>query len=112
MSQLSDNLTAQRESLGMDVADVHAKMQARGHAVAYSTVAGWFNGSRGIRYMEHLQALCEILKTDMNTLTGSSIALVEGKVPVQIQRELEEMSPESQELVLALVRNMKGHKAP
>lgn len=58
--------------------------------------------------MEHLKALCVVLETDMNTLTGSSIAVVEGKVPVQIQRELDGMTPEQQEAILALVRTMKG----
>lgn len=58
--------------------------------------------------MEHLKALCDVLQTDMNSLTGSSIALVEGRVPIQIQRELENMDAQTQELVLALVRNMKG----
>lgn len=58
--------------------------------------------------MEHLKALCAVLETDMNTLTGDSIVIVEGKVPVQVQRELEGMTAETQELVLALIRNMKG----
>lgn len=110
MTQLSDNLTVQRERLGLTVPQVHAALSRAGHTVAFSTVAGWFNGSRKVRDMEHLKALCAVLETDMNTLTGSSIALVEGKIPVQVQRELEGMTPEAQELVLALIRNMKGNK--
>lgn len=94
----------------MEVKDVHAALDRLGVGVAYSTVAGWFNGSRGVRDMQHLRALCDVLQTDMNTLTSGSIAVVEGKVPVQIQRELEGMTPEAQELVLAVIRNMRGSK--
>ena len=110
MSQLSDNLTSRREFLEMEVTDVHAALNRLGVEVAYSTVAGWFNGSRGVRGMKHLKALCVVLHTDMNGLTGDSIAVVEGKVPVMIHRELGGMTTESQELVLALIRNMKGTK--
>lgn len=108
MTQLSANLTVQRERLGLTVPQVHAALSRAGVTVAFSTVAGWFNGSRKVRDMEHLKALCVVLETDMNTLTGSSIAVVEGKVPVQIQRELDGMTPEQQEAILALVRTMKG----
>ena len=111
MSQLSDNLTSRRESLGLSVEDVQRELNRLGILAAYSTVAGWFNGSRSERWkMEHLRALCIVLKTDMNGLTGESIAVVEGRVPVMIHKELDGMNPESQELVLALIRNMKGTK--
>jgi len=107
---LALNLTTQRERLGLSVPQVHEALSLLGVSVAFSTVAGWFNGSRGVRDMEHLKALCKVLETDMNTLTGSSIVVVEGKIPVQVQKELEGMTPEAQELVLALIRNMKGRK--
>jgi transcriptional regulator with XRE-family HTH domain len=108
MTQLSDNLTALRELKGWTVPQVHIALNSAGHEVAFSTVAGWFNGSREVRSMKHLKALCEVLDTDMNTLTGDSIAVAEGKVEVQVQRELRDMDEAQKELVLALMRNMKG----
>lgn len=107
MTQLSLNLTALRESKGWTVPQVHAALSRAGVTVAFSTVAGWFNGSREVGSMKHLKALCEVLDTDMNTLTGDSIRVAHGKVQVQVQRELEGMTPEQQELVLAIVRSVK-----
>jgi transcriptional regulator with XRE-family HTH domain len=107
MSILSANLTARRESLGLSVTDVHARLEQRGVEVAYSTVAGWFNGSRGVRGMENLKALCAVLETDMNTLTGDDIEVVEGKVEVTVARAMRELEPMQQEAVLALIRAMR-----
>ena len=108
MSQLSDNLTARREHLKMKVPQVHAALNARGFDVAFSTVAGWFNGSRGVRSMEHLKALCAILQTDLNSLTGDDVVIVEDALGVSVAREMESLNPTQREAVLALVRSMKG----
>lgn len=107
MTQISDNLTARREALGLEVTDVHAEMNRRGFDVAYSTVAGWFNGNRGVRNMEHLRALCAILQTDLNSLTGSDVEVVEDAVGVTIAREMADLSATQREAVLAIVRSMK-----
>lgn len=108
MSQLSDNLTARRETLGLNVPQVHQELNRRGVPVAFSTVAGWFNGSRGVRNMEHLKALCEVLQTDLNTLTGDEAEVAEGPIPATIVRELAGLSPTQQEAVLATIRAMKS----
>lgn len=108
MSQLARNLTAQREKLGLTVPQVHAAMNRLGFSVAFSTVAGWFNGSRGVRSMEHLKALCEVLETDLNTLTGDTIEISEGPVSATIAREAKGLPMAQQEMVLALIRSMKG----
>lgn len=110
MSQLSANLTARRIALGLNVPQVHAALNERGIDVAFSTVAGWFNGNRGVRNMEHLKALCSILQTDINAMTGGEIEVVEDVVGISVAREMQELTPTQQEAVLALIRSMKGGK--
>ena len=107
MSKLSDNLTARREQLGLTVPQVHEELNRRGVPVAFSTVAGWFNGNRGVRNMENLKALCAVLQTDVNSVTGE-MEIVEGPVQTTIAREVAELSQVQQEAVLALIRSMKG----
>ena len=92
----------------MSVPEVHAAMNRLGFDVAFSTVAGWFNGSRGVGKMEHLKALCVVLQTDLNTLAGDEIEIAEGKVEATVLRELREITPAQREAVLALIRTMKG----
>lgn len=107
MKPLSDRLTARRKQLGLTVEDVQRALLETGHDVAYSTVAGWFNGSRGVRKMQHLKALCGILQTDLNSLTGDDVELVQDAMGVTIARELAELEAPQRELVLALVRSLK-----
>lgn len=107
MSRLSDNLTARRKALGMSVPDVHAALGRLGVDVAFSTVASWLNGTRSVRKMEHLQALCKVLQTDLNTITGGEIEIADNQVEAQILRDLRDVSPAQRELVLALVRSLK-----
>jgi transcriptional regulator with XRE-family HTH domain len=108
MTLLSDNLTARRDSLGLSVPQVHAALNARGIDVAFSTVAGWFNGSRGVRKMEHLKALCAVLQTDLNSLGKDEIEVAEGPVDSTVIRELRDLAPAQREAVLAVIRTMKG----
>lgn len=108
MTQLAANLTARREELNLSVPDVHAELNRRGFPVAFSTVAGWFNGNRGVRSMEHLKALCGILQTDLNTLAGDEVEIAEGPLDSTVIRELRGLTPTQREAVLALVRSMKG----
>jgi transcriptional regulator with XRE-family HTH domain len=109
MSLLSSNLTARRESLGLDVKEVHAALNRRGVDVAYSTVAGWFNGNRGVRNMDHLRALCAVLETDLNALVGGGeMEVVEDALRVSVVREMDALSQTQREAVLALVRSMRG----
>ena len=110
LSKLTDNLNARRESLGLDVKDVAAELNRRGVQTAYSTVAGWFNGSRGERWkVDELRALLDVLQTDLNTITGGDIAMIEGPVRVAIAQETATLSAQQQELVLALIRSMKAN---
>lgn len=107
MSQLSINLTDRRESLGLTVPQVHVALNQRGIDVAFSTVAGWFNGSRGVGKMEHLKALCAVLQTDLNTLTDDEVEVAEGPMDATIAREVRDLPVAQKEAVLALVRSMK-----
>jgi transcriptional regulator with XRE-family HTH domain len=108
MTKLSDKLTDQRIALRLTVTDVHKQLNREGYDVAFSTVAGWFNGSRGVRKMEHLQALCRVLQTDVRSIVDGEIEVTENAMQTAIAREIRDMSPVQQELVLALIRNMKG----
>jgi transcriptional regulator with XRE-family HTH domain len=108
MSLLSSNLTARRESLGLDVKQVHQALNRRGVDVAYSTVAGWFNGNRGVRNMEHLKALCAVLETDLNSLVSGEMEVVEDALRISVVREMDSLTEAQREAVLALVRSMRG----
>jgi hypothetical protein len=108
MSQFHSNLTARRDALGLEVADVHAELNRRGFDLAYSTVAGWFNGSRGARWrVDELRALLDILQTDLKEMAGEA-ELVEKPVPAAAAREMQELTEEQQQAVLVLIRSMKG----
>lgn len=58
--------------------------------------------------MEHLKALCAVLQTDLNSLTGEEIEVAEGPIEATIAREIRGLPPTQQEAVLALIRSMKG----
>lgn len=107
MKLLARNLKARRDALGMTVPQVQQALLLKGVDVAPSTVFGWFNGSRGIRKMEHLKALCAVLQTTINEMSADEIEVVEGPVPATIARETAELDEASQQLVLALVRSLK-----
>ena len=108
MSKISDNLTARRDSLRMTVEDVVAALASRGIVRAYSTVASWFNGTRGSRWdMEELKALLDVLQTDLDAITQGEVELVEEKLPAATAREMRGLSEEQQQVVLAMVRAMR-----
>ncbi|NID14349.1 hypothetical protein [Luteibacter yeojuensis] len=109
MSKISDNLTARRDALGYTNEDVVAELAKRGIDRAYSTVTSWFNGIRGSRWnMEELKALLDVLQTDLDTITQGEVEVIEDKVPALTAREMTNLSDEQQQLVLAMVRSMKG----
>jgi transcriptional regulator with XRE-family HTH domain len=105
MSQLSDNLTARREELGLKVPDVHAELARRGVEVGESTVYGWFNGSRGVS-VENLKLLADILQSSMDALAGAEEYTSE-PVEVLTLREIRKLPAEKQELALAMIRSMQ-----
>lgn len=95
----------------MNVKEVHEALSLAGTSVAYSTVAGWFNGSREVRSLKHLKALCAVLQTDLNSLGGDDeIEVVEGAVRVTAARELKDLSETQQEAILAIIRSMRPSK--
>lgn len=110
VSKLTDNLDARRVHLGLEVKDVAAELNRRGVSAAYTTVAGWFNGSRGERWkVDELRALLDVLQTDLNTITAGDVAMIEGPVRVAIARATADLSPQQQEILLALIRSMKAN---
>lgn len=109
MSQFARNLNAQRESLGLEVKDVAAELNRRGFSAAYTTVAGWFNGNRGKRWdVDELEALLDILKTDLKTMAGKDAILIEQKVPALAAREMEQLPEAQQQAILAMIKSMRG----
>ena len=109
MSQFLSNLNARRESLGLEVKEVTAELNRRGFDLAYSTVAGWFNGSRGERWkVEELMALLDVLQTDLATMAGGDAVLVEEPVPAQTAKEMRGLTAAQQQAILAMVKTMKG----
>lgn len=108
MSLFLDNITSQLGKLGLDVKGVTAELNRRGFDVAYSTVAGWFNGNRGTRWkVDELYALLDVLQTDLGTMTGGEAELVEEPVPAAIAREARSLSPAMQQAILVMIRSSK-----
>ena len=58
--------------------------------------------------MDHLKALCAILQTDLNSLTGDEIEVAEGPIDATVVRELRELNDVQREAVLAVIRTMRG----
>lgn len=102
------NLQARLTVLSLTVRDVHARLSRMGVDVAYTTVAGWFNGSRGTRDVEHLKALCAALETDMNTLSGGKAELVEAPLDVALSRESRDLSDTQKQALLLMARTMRS----
>lgn len=108
MSRFTDNLTARMKALGMNARDVTAAMNRSGVDVAYSTVAGWLNGSRGGRWdVEELRTLLDVLQTDLSAMAGHA-ELIEDAVPAMTAREMSQLTEEQQQIILATVRAMRG----
>lgn len=106
MSRFTDNLTARRKALGMEIEDVVAAMNRRGFPVVYSTVAGWLNGTRGTRWdVEQLQGLLDVLQTDLAAMAGHA-RIVEVPVIAVAAGEMERLSPSQQEAILVTIKAM------
>lgn len=108
MSTFHDNLTQHRDNLKLTVGDVTAELNRRGFPVAFSTVAGWFNGNRGTRWkVDELRALLDVLQTDLEAMAGEA-ELIEEALPAATAREMRELTPEQQQAILAMVKSMRG----
>ena len=109
MSQFKANIKARMDALGLNPTTIHAELSARGHEVAYSTVAGWLNSSRGQRWkVEELYALLDVLKTDLSAMAGDEAELVEDAVPAAVARAMRDLTPAQQQAILATVKSMTG----
>lgn len=58
--------------------------------------------------MDHLKALCDVLKTDMDSMTKGEIELSEESLEIQLVREVRHLSPSQQEMIVALARSMRS----
>lgn len=85
-------------------------MNRRGFPLAFSTVAGWFNGSRGERWkVDELRALLDVLQTDFETISEGEVEMVEGATKATLAREIGQLSTVQQEALLAMVKSMRGN---
>ncbi len=109
LSRFALNLNARRESLGLEVKDAAAELNRRGFDLAYSSVAGWFNGNRGERWkVKELRALLDILQTDLDAMAGDEASLIEEPVPASIGRESRALTEAQQQAILAMIRSMRA----
>jgi hypothetical protein len=107
LSRFCENLNAQRDKLGLRIEDVTAELNRRGFSVSYSTVAGWFNGSRGTRWkVDELRTLLDILQTDLDAMAGEA-ELVEEPIPAATAKEMRALTLAQQQAILAMVKSMK-----
>lgn len=112
MSTFKDNINKRAVQLGMEVKDVHAELNRRGIPVSYSTVAGWFNNTRGRRWnVEQLHALLDVLQTDLAAMAGTA-ALVEKPIPAETARRMERLPLETQQAILAMVASLESKLKP
>lgn len=102
------NLQARLTALSLTVREVHARLSRMGVDVAYTTVAGWFNGSRGIRDVEHMKALCTALETDLGQLSGGKAELVEEPLDIAISRESRGLTDAQKQALLLMARTMRA----
>lgn len=72
MSTFTDRLAARRRELGLTVQALHTALNLRGVDIGYAAVASWLNGQRGEQWDPvALQAVLEVLQTDLATMVGS-----------------------------------------
>ena len=108
MSQFVRNLNSQRERLGLEVKDIAAELNRRGFPVAYTTVAGWFNGNRGGRWkVDELAAVLAVLKTTLEDMKSGDAVLIEDPVPAVTATKMRNLTIEQQQSILALVESMQ-----
>jgi hypothetical protein len=107
MNTFTDNITRRRIDLGLEVRDVWVALTTRGIDVAYTTVAGWFNGSRGVRWkVNELQGLMDVLGTSLREMQGSSVIL-EDPLEVALGDALHRLSSDQKAAVLAIAKTMQ-----
>ena len=92
MSTFSERLAARREALGLSIDGICSQLNRKGIEVAYSTVAGWFNGSRGGRWRpEELDALLQILQTDFESMVRGRTSDQPEQPPLETARLMRQL---------------------
>ena len=107
MSELSNNLFCRRVELGYSVPQVHKALGLIGVTVAESTVAAWFNGGRRPQDMQHLKALCKVLRTTISEMAGEDPEFAKNSLESALLAESREIDPSQLEAVLAIMRTMR-----
>lgn len=111
MSNISDRLNLHRKNAGIKIGWITQELAKLGIDRAESTVAGWFNGSRGSRWdMDELLAVLHVMGLEIDWLKDGEVELVEERIPAEIAREARNLTPEQQQAVLAIVRTMTTTK--
>ena len=108
MRTLHENLDNRRLSLGLTIAQVHARLSVRGFSFNPSTVGHWFTGRGKPRKMEHLKALCEVLETSISEMAGEDPEFAQNGFESALLSEIRKMSPAQREAMLAMIRANNG----
>src|SRR3546814_4671509 len=75
--------------------------------VTKTTVYGWLNGNRGFQNMDHLEAVCKVLQTDITSIRRGDIEIAEDPKDAQLYRDIKKLDDEKREIVHALIRSLK-----
>lgn len=111
MNELAANLDGRRKELGLDVRDVWAELNRRGVDVEYTTVAGWFNGSRGKRWIvEELFEVLDILKMSLREAVGKG-EFIDNAEELEIYATLRKMPAADKQLWLAMGHALTERRA-
>ena len=112
METFSELLNARRLELGLSIQDVASALKLKGIAVAYPTVAAWFNGGRGERWEPAtLQSVLSLLQTDLASMVGGlphtgSVDL-SGPLYNAVAREIASLPEHQQVAVLSLIKSFR-----
>jgi hypothetical protein len=112
MSDFTDFIDSRRKELGLSLTDVRLLLQLRGVAIAYPTVASWFNGDRGDRWKpDELLVLLELLQTDLtsavrNHPTGAPD--FSGPIYNAVSREIASLTEQQQAALLSLIKSFRA----
>lgn len=111
MSKFTDNLTAQRKKLRMTIPDVVAALEKRGISRAESTVAQWFNGTRGNRVdTDDIKALLDVLQTTFEEMYAGTDDQERVDTMRTRLRKWSDLSPEAQAVVDSMIDQLQGKK--
>lgn len=115
MMRLHQTLNARRMALGWTYEQVHERLERYPWPIgvkppSLAVVGHWFNGTRRPRKMEHLRGLCDVLDVSLDEAVKGAPAEAKTGMEQAILDALREVPDESQELALAMLKQMRRGK--